>query len=121
MAGDAWEEQLALSDLAGLPGMSLAELRDRREKCAEMEMGLSYVRRLAQARVDLLVAELERRRHAPGERTSGSVGEVVDQLPHILGDRSRGQWPGRLPTLFAPGEGPEPPLASRVEEVLTPT
>ena len=114
MPADPSDQHPALVDLTNLAEMPLAELRERREKCAESEMELSYVRRLAQARIDLIVAESQRRHGSSGE---SSPSDVVEQLPHILGDHSRGGWPGRLPALFAPG-GDEPALAGRVEEVL---
>ena len=115
MPADPSDQHPALVDLTDLAEMPLAELRERREKCAESEMELSYVRRLAQARIDLIVAESQRRHRSSGESTPS---DVVEQLPHILGDHSRGGWPGRLPALFAPGAGNEPALAGRVEEVL---
>ncbi len=47
--------------LAELKDLSLTELRAKRDACAQLETGLSYLRRLAQARVDLIIAESERR------------------------------------------------------------
>jgi len=101
--------------LANLENLPIQELRAKREHCAELEMELSYMRRLAQARVDLIAAELERR-HLGLEPASPEM--LVEQLPHILGDRSRAEGTGRLPSLLAPSSGARLSLASRVEEVL---
>jgi hypothetical protein len=47
-------------------------------EAAEAELALSYYRRLAQARVEILEAERERR------ESGGSVGDMVADLPRIL-------------------------------------
>jgi hypothetical protein len=49
---------------------------------AEAELALSYFRRLAQARVEILEAEQARRERG------GSVGELVADLPRILSAES---------------------------------
>ena len=101
-----------LVDLEHLP---LPELRAKRDACSELETELSYLRRLAQARVDLILAEVEGRRlGTPAQGTDDLVG----RLPRILGDHEREVGPGRLPTLLAPAEGVQVSLAARVEELL---
>lgn len=101
--------------LSGLGQLPLAELRAKREMCAELEMELSYVRRLAQARIDLIMAESERRHQGLSEP---SAEVLVEQLPQILGERTRAEGPGRLPSLLAPSDWAQGSLAARVEEVL---
>ncbi len=56
-----------------------AELRAMREECVEVETDLSYIRRLAQARVEILRAELDRR------SSGGSLEDLIAALPGILG------------------------------------
>jgi hypothetical protein len=51
-------------------------------ECNEVENALSYYRRLAQARVEILEAEHERRARG------GSVEDLVKDLPRILSDES---------------------------------
>lgn len=46
----------------------------------ELETEISYVRRLAQARIEILTAEQQRR------ATGGSVADLVAALPQILAD-----------------------------------
>jgi hypothetical protein len=71
---------LAPEYLAGLDGRSLDEVRDMDRECAEIETELSYVRRLAQARIDIIQAEVDRR------AAGGSLGDLIDALPRILAD-----------------------------------
>lgn len=102
--------------VAGLPELPLADLRAKRDQCSELETDLSYLRRLAQARIDLITAESERRQSglsAPGPQV------LVEQLPHILGEHARGEGPGRLPVLLAPAEGVQEKLAARVEAICS--
>ena len=108
-------DELEPNYLSGLDRLPLAQLRAKRESCVEMEMELSYVRRLAQARIDLIIAESERRHSGVA---SLSLDALVEQLPRILGDRGRQGGPGRLPSLLAPSSGAQSSLGARVEEVL---
>jgi len=61
---------------------SLDELRAMHEECAQAELALSYYRRLAQARMEILEAEVARRERG------GSVGDLVADLPRILSAES---------------------------------
>lgn len=82
---------------ADLGKRSLEELRLMKAECVEVETETSYVRRLAQARADIMAAERERR------ASGGSLGDLVDALPRILADDPRpGAAAGRLPQLLAP-------------------
>ncbi len=101
-----------ISDLEHLP---LPELRAKRDACNELETDLSYLRRIVQARVDLVMAESERRQEG---RSEPGPDALVQQLAQILGDHGRGEGPGRLPSIFAPAEGTQVALAAHVEEVL---
>jgi len=62
---------------------SLEELRAMHDECAHAELALSYYRRLAQARIEILEAEEARRARG------GSVEELIADLPNILGADSR--------------------------------
>jgi hypothetical protein len=74
------DEVLGASYLADLPEWPLDELRRRHAECHEIETEVSYVRRMTQARIDILEAELDRRARG------GSVGELISALPEILAD-----------------------------------
>jgi len=84
--------------LDGLDAKPLDEVRAMHEECLEVETEVSYVRRLAQARIDIVRAELDRR------SAGGSVGDLVAMLPKILADESPRTDPvhSRLPRHLAP-------------------
>ena len=65
---------------SGLDRRDLATLRRMRSECADVETAVSYTRRLAQGRYEILSAEQARR------ESGGSVGDLVADLPRILGD-----------------------------------
>jgi hypothetical protein len=99
------------SFLAGLRDRSLTELRGARDECREGETELSFERRLCQARIDILSAEIEQRR-------GGSTGTLVDRLPQILGTgrpRPEGS-PGRAPDVSIPRNADV--QRRRVEEIV---
>jgi hypothetical protein len=66
--------------IAELASCSLDDVRSRHSECLEIETEVSYVRRLAQARLDIMRAELDRR------AAGGSVGDLIAALPRILAD-----------------------------------
>lgn len=84
--------------LGDLPSRPTEELQGMHDECVEVETEVSYVRRLAQARVDILVAELDRR------AAGGSLGSLIDALPQILADTGARGGPGsvRMPQQMAP-------------------
>jgi len=90
MLGDAY--------LDGLDAKPLDEVRAMHEECLEVETEVSYVRRLAQARIDIVSAELDRR------ASGGSVEDLVARLPSILADEHPRSDPAhsRLPVHLAP-------------------
>jgi len=69
--------------VSDLTPRSLDELRAMHDECAQAELALSYYRRLAQARIEILEAEEARR------ASGGSVEELIADLPNILGAESR--------------------------------
>lgn len=89
---------LAPEYLGGLGDAADETVRAMHDECTEVETEISYVRRLAQARIEILRAEQDRRARG------GSVAELVAALPTILAD------PGPRPT----------PSASRMVRRLAP-
>jgi len=84
--------------VADLETRSPDDLRAMHAECLELETEVSYVRRLAQARIDILEAETDRRVRG------GSLAELIDQLPQILSDPGPRGDPAssRLPMQMAP-------------------
>ncbi|MEA2476960.1 MAG: hypothetical protein QOC87_1159 [Actinomycetota bacterium] len=97
--------------LQGLETRPLEELRTMREECKEVERELSFERRLCQARVDILAAEIER-------RSSGKDDSLLDRLPQILASDVGGgeaSLPERAPDLSVPRNADIP--RRRVDEI----
>lgn len=84
--------------VADLGARSVDELRTMRDECVDVETEVSYVRRLAQARLDIIAAEMERR------ASGGSLGSLIDALPRILADTGGRSSPAtsHMPQQLAP-------------------
>ncbi len=94
-------ERNALADdlLEGLAELPLEEVRARRAACQQLETQLSYVRRLAQGRLDIVASEITARRDGTqGDRT------LEEQLIEALSDRITAPGNGHLPMVLEPGE-----------------
>ncbi len=106
-------ERVLDPDFASQPQQRpLQELRRLRDDAREAENELSFERRLCQARIDILVAELEAR----GGR---SRHPVIERLPEILapeGGRREEGLPERAPVLTTPRNADIP--RRRVEELV---
>ncbi|HEX4904580.1 MAG TPA: hypothetical protein VFU93_03950 [Acidimicrobiales bacterium] len=79
--------------------LSMDELRAKRAESQAIETGLSYLRRLAQGRLDIVAAE--QRRRAEGGEPVDAEG-LVASLSDILGDHLIAPGNGRLPQLLSP-------------------
>jgi len=95
------EEILAPGYLGELADLPMETLRARRQECQALEASLSYLRRLVQGRLDIVLAELQRRRDGTGD---GGLRSLVDQLPEILSDHLRTPGNGRPPAVMAPAD-----------------
>lgn len=99
--------------LDGLASWSLDEVRHKRDATNEIEVGLSYLRRVVQTRLDIVLAEQRHREH--GEHPD--VSHLVEELPTILAEHVHAPGLGRLPTLMGPGQMDEH-LERQLEEIL---
>ncbi len=75
------ESMLSPGYIEGLELAAVDEVRRRRDKCQRAESVVSYLRRVIQGELDLVMAEMELR--AGGAR--GDVERLVEELPAILG------------------------------------
>lgn len=103
------------SYMEGLADRSIDELRAMRDECAEGETEVSFERRLCQARIDILSAELDQR---SGNATGG---DLISRLPQILAEETRAGsgerfLPTRAPDLSIPRNTDIP--RRRVEEIV---
>jgi len=88
-------------DPAYLDGVAVADLdrlHEMKVECVELETEASFVRRLAQARIDIL--EAEQRRRVEG----GSLSDLVANLSQILADSGPRPGPAQahLPQMMTP-------------------
>jgi hypothetical protein len=108
-------EHILSADYQGdLQRRSMDDVRTMRAECQSVETGLSYLRRLAQGRLDIVGVELQRRRDG-GE--PGDLATLVSRLPEILSENTRSPGVGRLPQTMAPGEV-DPELEQRLNEIV---
>lgn len=109
------ELDLILDDgfLDDLEGRSVSDLRSLRASCQTVEGQLSYLRRLAQGRHDIVGGELARRL---GGGDPDDVHGLVERLPEILADRVRGPGSGRLPANIEP-QAPSGRLFDRLDAI----
>jgi hypothetical protein len=78
-----------------LAAMSLEDLRAERSRLQDEDDRVSYVRRAAQARLDLVRAERERRSGAPRDDETDLSGELRRVLSHQLTGQGQGARPPR--------------------------
>ncbi|HTN78836.1 MAG TPA: hypothetical protein VMK16_04100 [Acidimicrobiales bacterium] len=102
------------ASLAGLEERSIDEVRSMRADCQSLEAQLSYVRRLAQGRLDIVDAELARRREG---RPPSDLAEMVAALPGTLGRHLTAPGSGKRPTTIEPVE-PDAALVEPLDRVL---
>ncbi|HUP84743.1 MAG TPA: hypothetical protein VM143_03655 [Acidimicrobiales bacterium] len=118
MSSDRLERILSDGYTAGTSGLSLEEVRQRRAECQEVELGLSYARRIVQGRLDIIHAEVERRSTGAGR---SDASDIVDRLKEgeMLGDHGRPAGFGRLPTLMAPDVASDE-FSNEIDEIADP-
>jgi hypothetical protein len=100
--------------LADVDQRPIEDIRAMRAECQAVETGLSYLRRVVQGRLDIVGAELERRRRGGDP---ADIAGLVEQLPTILADHLRAPGNGRLPSTVGQGEI-DPELERRVDAVV---
>lgn len=100
--------------LEGLTEVAIEDLRARRSECTDLENGLSYVRRVAQGRLDVLAAEAERRSNGGG----GDLADLVARLPELLSDGVRAPGSGRVDQELDPPDSVVVPLSAVLDGVV---
>jgi len=90
-------------------------LRVMRDQCREAETELSFERRLAQGRIDILSAELDRREGAGEQDLLARLPEILAEERGTGGSRSQGPLPSRAPDFSIPRNADVP--RRRVEEI----
>lgn len=105
-----------LADLTALP---MEQVRAMRTECQGLENALSYVRRVAQGRLDIVGAELARRR-AGGD--PADLSELIGRLPDILADRTQSSSPANArPPLDFAGDASGEEYSAEIDAIFSPT
>ena len=81
------DELLLAIDLGSISALPMDELRSVRDQLSEIEVGLSFGRRMAQGRLDIVLAEF----HSRLEGRADSPQELLGRLPEVLSNQGRGQ------------------------------
>jgi hypothetical protein len=84
------DDLLAVNDLSSLTARPITELRELRDRLGEIELGLSFGRRMAQGRLDIVLAEF----HSRIQGKTETAHELLERLPEVLSTQARG---GGLP------------------------
>ncbi len=105
------------SYVGGLTDASIEQIRAMRAECAELENGTSFVRRLAQGRLDLLGEEAKRRADGAG----GNLGELVSGLADLMSEGVRAAGSGRLDQELDPPEAVVGPLTAALDARVGPS
>lgn len=92
---DDVDRVLAGGYLGDLMSRPIEQIRTMRAECRAVEDKVSYLRRMAQGRLDIVAADLRRRSEG---RSPSDLPDLVDQLPGILSDKVHAAGPGRLPS-----------------------
>lgn len=79
----------------------MVELRQLRNDLQAKETGLSYIRRLVQGRLDIV---LDERHHRETGAATRDVAALVADLPKILSEHVAGSGRGALPGIDVPGD-----------------
>jgi hypothetical protein len=105
------------SFLDGLEETDIQALRDMRDECRDGENELSFERRLCQARIDILTAELERRTgHGNEEDLLARLPEILAAEGTSMGTGEANPLPRRAPSYAIPRNADVP--RRRVAEIL---
>ena len=80
---------LSADFLAGVEDLSLEDLRARRHDAEQEDADLSYIRRLLQARMDILRAEQRTRAAAAPAGPPEDTSDLVERLTEVLGGGER--------------------------------
>jgi len=105
------------SYVGGLADAPIEQIRAMRAECTELENGASFVRRLAQGRLDLLGEEATRRADGAG----GNLGELVSGLADLMSESVRAAGSGRLDQELDPPEAVVGPLTAALDARVGPS
>jgi hypothetical protein len=107
------DDLLAPDLLDGLTSRGLDEVRALRDDAQRVEGGLSFVRRMVHGRLDIVGAEVKRRREGGDP---GDLSGLIAQLPDLLADHESGASP-RSPRMLEVAAVPDE-LAAELDQIV---
>jgi hypothetical protein len=108
------DELLAPDLLAGLTDRALEDVRQLRDDLQRAEGGLSFTRRMIHGRLDIVGAELKRRRDGGDPH---DLSGLIAQLPDLLADPARPDAPARSPRMLEVATVPDD-LAAELDAIV---
>jgi hypothetical protein len=100
--------------LDGLAERALVEVRSLRDDAQTVEGGLSFVRRMVHGRLDIVGAELERRRQGGDP---GDLSGLIARLPDLLAEHEGATGSPRSPRLLEVAAVPDE-LAAELDQIV---
>lgn len=100
--------------VADLDDVSRDELAERRHRLTAVEEQVSYLRRVAQSRVDVARSELDAR--AAGRQRS-DLSDIIRRLPEVLSERGNSHG---MPGVAAPDIDIDPEYSVDLDSVVSP-
>ena len=110
-------ENLAATDLSVLPSIAITDLRSKRSECVGAETDISFVRRLAQGRLDIVGHEVQRR---AGGSEGGDINEILFEMPTILSDGQSTNRPGSHAPRIDEPSATALELVDRLDQIVSP-
>lgn len=107
------ERALALN-VGVVPDLSMSELREHRSLVGRVEEQMSYLRRVAQSRTDMVRSELTER--ASG-RARSDLSDIIRRLPSVLAE---GGGTSGATGVVAPDVDVDPAYAEDLDAVIAP-
>ncbi len=111
------QELLANDILADVTAVPLVALRDLRSRCGEAEGDVSFVRRVAQGRLDIVGHEIRHR--AGAVDAEPDISGLLFDLPDIMAESTGAGSSGRQVAIHAPGALAQT-LIDGLDEVASP-
>lgn len=96
---DALDRLVPTSDVGPLGDVPIGQLRERRNQLQQTEQTLSFLRRMVQGRLDIVLDERHRRDEGADAR---DLSTLVEDLPKILSEHTAGEARGALPDVTVP-------------------
>jgi len=108
------DELLDPAVLVDIEHRPIDDVRSLRSRCIDVETGLSYLRRMVQAPLDIVIQEQRRRTEGGGPT---DLATLIGDLPEVLSPGTRSFGVPRLPTQLEPSSV-DPELSAELDRLV---